>query len=118
MKIDILGTKYTIRRVNAGQDDFMDKMRYGGYCDVAKKEIVLLNLRSTPDWKDATEEEIEAIDKCTKRHEIIHAFLSESGLQWNSFTPDSAWAKNEEMVDWFAIQFPKIIKAFEAADCV
>ena len=45
-----------------------------------------------------------------KRHEIIHAFLFESGLAENS-----AWAQNEEMVDFFAIQFPKLLKAFETA---
>ena len=48
MKIDILGTKYTIRRVNAGQDETIDKMRYGGYCSNTDKEIVFLNLKSTP----------------------------------------------------------------------
>jgi len=24
-----------------------------------------------------------------------------------------AWARHEEMVDWIAIQFPKIMKAFQ-----
>jgi hypothetical protein len=37
------------------------------------------------------------------RHEVIHAFLCESGLLHNS-----DWATDEEMVDWFAIQLPKI----------
>lgn len=41
MKIDVLGTKYTLRRVNAGQDEYMDKMHFGGYCDNATKEIVI-----------------------------------------------------------------------------
>ena len=27
--------------------------------------------------------------------------------------PSGGWAKNEEMVDWFAIQSPKIFKLFE-----
>ena len=41
------------------------------------------------------------------RHEIIHAFLFESGLECNSLKTYN-WAENEEMVDWFAIQSPKI----------
>ena len=45
------------------------------------------------------------------RHEITHAFLNESGLDANASDTD-CWAKNEEMVDWFAIQSPKIYKAF------
>ena len=48
-----------------------------------------------------------------KRHEIIHAFLFESGLAENS-----SWAQNEEMVDFFAIQFSKLVEAFKAADAM
>lgn len=48
-----------------------------------------------------------------KRHEIIHAFLFESGLAENS-----EWAQNEEMVDFFAIQFPKLMEAFKNADAI
>lgn len=48
------------------------------------------------------------------RHEIIHAFLYESGLDNNSLS-GGAWAKNEEMVDWLSIQAPKIFKAFREA---
>ena len=95
--------------------EFMRKMNYGGYCDNNTKEIVILNLRSTPDWAEAQEEVIQRMEKCTIRHELVHAFLNESGLQWNSFAPDKAWAKNEEMVDWFAIQFPKMYEAFRLA---
>lgn len=115
MKIDVLGTKYNLRRVNYNQDEFMRKMNYGGYCDNNTKEIVILNLRSTPDWAEAQEEVIQRMEKCTIRHELVHAFLNESGLQWNSLAPDRAWAKNEEMVDWFAIQFPKMYEAFRLA---
>lgn len=43
---------------------------------------------------------------------IIHAFLHESGLDVCS------WAHNEEMVDWLAIQFPKLYEAFLQADCI
>lgn len=43
MKIDVLGTKYNLRRVNYNQDEFMRKMNYGGYCDNNTKEIVILN---------------------------------------------------------------------------
>ena len=118
MKIDVLGTKYTIKRVNNGQDEYMDKMHFGGYCDEAAKLIVVLNLNTVPDWKCESEAAIKEKEKETIRHELIHAFLNESGLQWNSFPTEKAWAKNEEMVDWFAIQMPKLMKAFKAADCL
>ncbi len=47
------------------------------------------------------------------RHEIIHAFLSESGLK-----SCSSWATNEEMIDFFAIQFPKIVKVMDKIECL
>ncbi len=55
--------------------------------------------------------------KATLRHEIVHAFLGESGLSANSNESD-AWARNEEMVDWFALQGPKIYKAWQEAGAV
>lgn len=61
---------------------------------------------------------IAEYNKKVLRHEIIHAFLRESGLSGNSMQYDGAWAQCEEMVDWIAIQFPKILKAFQDADCL
>lgn len=48
------------------------------------------------------------------RHELIHAFLSESGLADSSNgTGEDGWSTNEEMVDWFARQSPKIFRVYE-----
>ena len=44
---------------------------------------------------------------------FTHAFLYESGLAENS-----AWAQEEEMVDWFAKQFPKLAVAFREVDAL
>jgi hypothetical protein len=46
------------------------------------------------------------------RHELIHAFLFESGLDCCS------WADKEEIVDWIAIQFPKLQNVFEQINVV
>lgn len=46
------------------------------------------------------------------RHELVHAFLFESGLSVNS------WADNEEIVDWIAIQFPKLQAGFNAVNAL
>ena len=118
LKIDVLGTKYSIMKVKSGQDEYMDKMNFGGYCDDALKRIVILDLKTLPEWATESEYRIKEQENETMRHELIHAFLSESGLAWNSFPTEKAWAKNEEMVDWFAIQMPKLLKAFRVADCL
>ena len=49
------------------------------------------------------------------RHEIVHAFLDESGLMENAKFDDEHF---EQMVDWIAIQFPKMQKAFEEVGCL
>lgn len=60
--------------------------------------------------------DLVAYQKKVIRHEIIHAFLYESGLWQNAYS-SKCWAQNEEMVDWMAIQFPKIQSAYKEADC-
>lgn len=117
--VNILGTKYTIQKVSYGQDEYMQRMQFGGYCDGTSKEIVILDLSTCAesDWASTPKESIERKERETIRHEIIHAFLNESGLGWNSFPNEQAWAKNEEMVDWIAIQFPKILKVFKELGC-
>ena len=113
MKINVLGTEYTIRRVDNGTDEYLEKMNLSGYCVDGAKTITVLNYKSLPDWKNEKDETIKAKEDETLRHEIIHAFLNESGLKWDAYACEKPWAKNEEMVDWFAIQFPKIYKVFE-----
>ena len=49
------------------------------------------------------------------RHEIVHAFLSESGLQAN-YEHYKQFGHEETIVDWFAIQSPKIFKVFQELD--
>jgi hypothetical protein len=44
--------------------------------------------------------------------------LNESGLDACACDYFGAWSKNEEMVDFFAIQFPKILKTFEKVRCI
>lgn len=51
------------------------------------------------------------------RHEIVHAYLFESGLTECSGAVNS-WAINEEMVDWIASQFPKMKRTMEALNCL
>ena len=115
--VNILGTKYTLKKVSYGQDELMTKMNFGGYCDGGAREIVILDLNTAPDWANDPKEVIARQERETLRHEIIHAFLNESGLGWNALPNERAWAKNEEMVDWIAIQFPKMAKVFKELGC-
>ncbi len=101
MKANILGTEYEIS-IN-GNDP---KIRNGidGYFDGTTKNIVIDEM--IPD--EMTVGDLKSYQNKVMRHEVIHAFLFESGL-----AECSKWAVNEEMVDFFANQFPKIQKVFE-----
>ena len=106
MNVDILGTTYKILYKTSKQDKKLEQI--DGYCDYSTKTIVCLK-RTEKNIMDVGD--VKSIDKKILRHEIIHAFMSESGLWCNSFEIGS-WAQNEEMTDWFAIQSPKIYEVY------
>ena len=99
-KVNILGEVWSINEGNEKEDATLRDS--DGYCDHSCHKIVIT---------DGSEHEIENFEgyrKKTIRHELTHAFLYESGLHVNS-----SWAANEEMVDWIAIQFPKMLAVFK-----
>lgn len=101
MKANILGTEYEIS-INGNDPKFQNGI--DGYCDETTKKIVVDEL--IPD--EMSKGNLKDFQNKVIRHEVIHAFLFESGL-----AECSDWATNEEMVDFFAKQFPKIQKVFE-----
>lgn len=113
LKINVLGSEYTVYFKN--DEEVCAEMNVeigecGGYCSGSAREIVIANLNMCKD----SDSEKDEVKRCNLRHEIVHAFLNESGLQSNANAVD-CWAKNEEMVDWFALQGPKIYKAWQEA---
>lgn len=108
MKIDILGTEYKV--VQGSQTTDPELADVDGYIDTSTKTIVVDDMKSIINEK-GMKKNLEEYKKTIMRHEVIHAFLFESGLAENSNASD-AWAVNEEMVDWLAIQAPKIFSTF------
>lgn len=113
-KVNILGTEYQIRFDDANSKDLSPKST-AGYCSFYEKVIVVEDLDTDNDWKDENKELKDAYRNTLLRHEITHGFMMESGLAQNSGQVE-CWATNEEMIDWFAIQSPKIFKVFEELD--
>lgn len=105
--IDILGTRYKIAYENEGSNPKLKECV--GLCEQYSKEIIVNDLKDLQNDVMCVEK-IENFQKKILRHEIIHAFLGESGLR-----SQSDWAECEEMIDWFAIQHEKLHKAFEEA---
>lgn len=103
--INILGTAYTIEPRNLKDKD------YDGFTDNTNKMIVIRsdNQNGVGDF--------DFLQKKQLRHEIIHAFLSESGLQCN-WQHMEQFGHDETTVDWFAIQSPKIFEVFKELDLI
>lgn len=111
-KVNILGSEWSMKFGN--EKEYPNLTNADGYIDLSTREIVVDDMEASQGQIGA-KADLESYQKQVVRHEIIHAFLLESGLDSNSNSADS-WAVNEEMVDWFAIQSPKIFKAFNEYD--
>ena len=118
LKINVLGTEYSVCfRDYEALRIFKDK-GIDGYCDNIDKMIVICNMKTHPEYDVETEEYCHKLERLTLRHEIVHAFLSESGLCDSTLHFEAGWATNEEMVDWIALQFPKMLRAMKEAGCL
>ena len=111
-RVNILGTEYDIEIHRISEDPDLKNYNRGAYCDKLTKLIVIADL-SEKEYVDISLEQEIDYQKELLRHEILHAFLNESGLWENSCQPECGWAMNEEMIDWFSIQSPKIFKAYQ-----
>ena len=107
MTINVLGTIYHLQEKTSAEDEFL--ISCDGYCDKTSKKIVIKKENIDLDNFDVYKKKIY-------RHEIIHAFLFESGLAENF--RHSEWGHDETFIDWFAYQSPKIFKAFKEAECL
>ena len=107
-KVNILGSEWSVKF--GSEKEYPNLTNVDGYTDLSIREIVVDDMEASQGQIGA-KADLESYQKQVVRHEIIHAFLLESGLDSNSNSADS-WAVNEEMVDWFAIQSPKIFKVF------
>lgn len=103
--INVLGTEIRVFFREEKQDPKLEEL--SGYFDATENMIVV----KIPEKDAMSCGNLENHQKKVLRHEIIHAFLYESGLDWSAASCD-CWATNEEMVDWMAIQSPKIFKVF------
>ena len=112
-RVNVLGTEYVVKYCEEEEHELLNNKCRDGCTDNSTKEIVICKKRDECELQN-----YEMWKKVVLRHELIHAFLFESGLDTSSIGFTGAWAMNEEMIDWFAIQAPKIFKAFKELDCI
>lgn len=104
-KINILGTEY----LAIVDDDECIKLNADGLCRFYDKKIIIRSIDKLL-VDGASEEEKRIRMQEVVRHEIIHAFFSESGLD--------DYSDNEQLVSWLAIQFPKMLKVFQETNSI
>lgn len=113
MIVNILGTDYEVLYKDYNEDVEFMKEGNAGYNCAWNQTINIGNLDTYPYFQNDPKICRDNLTKTTIRHEVIHAFLSEAGLRDSANLSPGSWAQNEEMVDWFAIQLPKINKVSE-----
>ena len=94
--MQILGAKYKVKIVKE-ENEVMREKGACGYVNIVDKIIYVLD--------DETKDE-------TLRHEIIHAFMYESGIGIGYLFHD------EPTVDWLAVQIPKMVEAMKKEGCL
>jgi hypothetical protein len=100
-KVNVLGVNYTIEFKT--EKEYLALRTCDAFCDTTVKKIIIKKIERD----ENTIEDLNEYYKKVIRHELIHAFIYESGLDENS-----TWATNEEMVAWISIQFDKLNNAF------
>ncbi len=108
--INILGSEWTVVRINRGEEKRLEYK--DGFCDLSVKQIYI-------NWYQKDESDldqqmnVDVHNRTVLRHEIVHAFLLESGLgdNWKHDT----FGHDETIVDWIAMQGPKLYKAWKEA---
>lgn len=100
--VNILGTEYTIE-----DDESLIKTQCDGLHEEYTKRISMRNLSDMLTDNDNEETKKKRYDEVA-RHEVMHAFFIESGLE--------DYCANEQLVNWFAIQSPKIFKVLRELD--
>lgn len=103
-KITILGQEYKIRECTEEEYPKLKSMNALGLCEYNSKEIIL-DKKALNEPGDDGLEKYHMCKNQTTRHEVIHAFLYESGL--------TTYGADEVLVEMLSIQVPKMLKVFE-----
>ena len=108
MKVNILGQEYEIKKQSEIENPKLKARRANGLAELYSKELIISTEASVEDEETYTN--LAEYEKKVLRHEIVHAFFHEAGL--NDYCHD------EQLVDWIALQIPKMYKAMNETDCI
>lgn len=100
IKVNILGSEWTVRSATEAEEPRLEGKN--GFTDWTTR-LICLEKRTTGDIGS-----METYMNKVIRHELIHAFMDESGF--GDCFEHKDFGQEETVVDWFAYQMPKIMK--------
>ena len=106
-KIDIIGSSWEVRLREEHEDERLKDC--SGFTDWTSRTIVMLDVR-----KSSNLGRQDVYMRKVLRHEIVHAFMFESGLG-DDWTHEQ-YGQEETVVDWIAYQLPKLSATAEKAE--
>ena len=104
MELIILGQAYTVEYQKEKDNPKLEGA--DGICEPFSKRIILNAIEPDKNTVDKLEDYMAKVF----RHEIVHAFFSESGLK--------EYMHDETLVDWVAVQLPKMVKVMAKDGCL
>lgn len=104
--VNVLGTEYEIQSSEDIYKTLMESQNTGE-CDMYAKVISI----SPQEFivNDSREDVRKSVYNICMRHEILHAFFHEAGVD--------KYCEDETLVDFIAMQFPKMKALFEEVGC-
>lgn len=100
MKINILGQEYDLLMLDETEFPKLKSMEADGLAELYNKQLIINKECTIP--SDNSYDKLEGYVDKVIRHEIIHAYFHEAGLM--------GYCKDEQLVDWLAMQLPKMMK--------
>lgn len=107
-KVNILGTEYIVKRMTVEEYPKLTLLEANAVVELYSKEIIMdknMNQHTGKEYNN-----FEEFENRSLRHEVVHAFFHESGLK--------DYCYDEKLVEWIAVQAPKMFKAFEELKCL
>ena len=102
-KVNVLGTEYTIKHMTDKECKKLSICDASGIAELYSRELIIKS--NIDDGDGRAFDNISEFENKVTRHELIHAFFHESGMD--------KYGEDEDLVNLLAIQVPKMLKVFQ-----
>lgn len=109
--LTILGSEWTMRIATIEEEPILANA--DGITDWSTKTMLIKAKQGESEFPLA---DFQSYQKEVRRHEIVHAYLFESGLGNDFCHPE--YGHDETTIGWMAIQIPKMMETFRRADAL